>query len=168
MSSLRIKSKIVSNTDTSKLSTIEVMPHSTPISDIITILEKVGGVMGFNTQREWEIPMGRIDLVWLVDLTTYLPQSDLTQIPVAAFELETSWRTRKHIKGDILNLEAMNVPVGVIIQQTGSEDDPRQVEALIRNTREFIKNLGKTAIVIWTDEDVIQLAERVGVVIGQE
>jgi hypothetical protein len=50
----------------------------------------------------------------------------------------------------------------------GGQVNPRQVEALIRNTREFVKSLGKTAIVIWTDEDVIQLPERVGVVSGQE
>ncbi len=162
------KSKPVLNSSSFKLPIREILPRSAPISDIISILEKVGNVMGFHTQREWEIPMGRIDLVWLVNLPTSLPQSELTRIPVVAFELETSWRTRKHIKGDILNLEAINVPVGVIIQQTGSEDDPRQVEALIRNTREFIKSLGKTAIVIWTDEDVIQLAERAGVIPGQE
>jgi hypothetical protein len=152
----------------SKSSISEIMPRSSPLSDVILLLEKIGNVMGFNTQREWKIQMGRIDLVWLVNLQAALPQSKLTQIPVVAFELETSWRTRKHIKGDILNLEAINVPIGVLIQQTGSEDDPRQIEALIRNTREYIKNLGKTAIVIWTDADVIQLAERVGLIVGQE
>jgi hypothetical protein len=153
---------------TSELPTREILPRSAPLSDIIFLLEKIGEVLGFTTQREWEIPMGRIDLVWLVNLPTHLPQSNIKHIPVVAFELETSWRTRKHIKGDILNLEAINVPVGVIVQQIGLADDPRQVEALIRNTREFVKSLGKTAIVIWTDEDVIQLAERVGVVSGQE
>lgn len=151
-----------------KLPTKEILPCTDPLPDIISILEKVGEAMGFYTQREWPIPMGRIDLVWLVILPTYLPQSALTHIPVVAFELETSWRTRKHIKGDILNLEAINVPVGVIVQRTGSEDNPKQVDALIRNTREFITKTGKAAIVIWTDEDVIQLAERVGLVSKQE
>jgi hypothetical protein len=73
-----------------------------------------------------------------------------------------------HIKGNILNLEAINVPVGVIVQQIGSGDDPNKVEELIHNTRDFIKTLGKTAIIIWTDEDVTQLAERIGLVSGQE
>jgi hypothetical protein len=132
-------------------------------NNVLKVLEECGEKLGFKTQREWPIPMGRIDLMWYLELPVALPQMDMKTIPVVGFELETSWRTRKHIKGDILNLLTASLPVGIIIQQTGDEGDHQRVQNLIRNTQSYIKKSGKSTIFVWTNSDVRELAESLGV-----
>jgi hypothetical protein len=34
---------------------------------------------------------------------------------VAGFEIESSWRTRKHVKGDLLDLQDAGVALGVVL-----------------------------------------------------
>ena len=84
--------------------------------DVLSFLERCGAELGFKTQRKYEVPMSRIDLVWYLDLPVRLPQIQQRKIPVVGFELETSWQTRKHIKGDIMNLQALRAAHGVILQ----------------------------------------------------
>lgn len=35
--------------------------------------------------------------------------------PVVGFEIESGWKTRKHVKGDLLNLRDAGVALGVIV-----------------------------------------------------
>lgn len=37
------------------------------------------------------------------------------RLPLASFEIESSWRTRKHIKGDLVNLLELQPALGVIV-----------------------------------------------------
>ncbi len=126
--------------------------------DVINFLEICGEKLGFFPQREWSVPMGKIDLVWLKKIDCILPGMDTDLLPVVGFELETSWRTRKHIKGDIMNLLNLNAPIGVIIQQTSREDDPEKVKSLIKNIDDlvFTKNY---PVLVWTDKDLVVLAK---------
>lgn len=133
------------------------------IKNIIDILESCGKVLGFKTVREFVIPMCRIDLVWQLRLPVKLPHHDENQITIAGFEIETSWRTRKHIKGDIVNLNSLHAPLSVIVQQTSTKDNAQDVYALIENVRNSLNYLGASSIQIWTNEDVIQLAQTLGV-----
>lgn len=55
-----------------------------------------------------------MDLVWFYGLRTCIPAIG-TEIPVVGFEIETSWRTRKHIKGDVFNLLELSPAFGVIL-----------------------------------------------------
>jgi hypothetical protein len=136
-----------------------------PINDVLGVLEECGQKLGLKTEREWPIPMGRIDLIWYLELPVTLPQAEVNKIPVVGFELETSWRTRKHIKGDILNLQTISLPVGIIIQQTTERDDPQKVKNLIKNTLAYIKESGRSSIAIWTDREVRSLASTLEVLI---
>lgn len=130
--------------------------------DVINFLEKCADKLGFTHTREWNVEMGRIDLVWFVDLNHNLPKLQSKRIPFIGFELETSWRTRKHIKGDILNLENLDAALGILIMQTSENDDPKKVDGLVKNTQEYIdkQNLG---IVIWTDSDLYELAKNLDI-----
>ena len=140
---------------------VDVFIGNMRFNDPIVLLEKYGRQLGFNTQREWQVPLGRIDLVWYKEIPIALPQTVIKKFPIVGFEVETSWRTRKHIKGDIQNFQALKAPLGVILQQTSLGDDPNEVKNLIRNVRDFLKETGNTNIVIWTNDDLKKLGEAV-------
>lgn len=65
---------------------------------------------------------GRLDVVW-----TWKPSSPFPgleqPVPVVGFEVESSWRTRKHVKGDLLNLQDAGVGLGVIVLAGTDEKD---------------------------------------------
>ena len=66
-------------------------------------LESAGRARGFIVRSEYPVPGGRLDVVWCTDIVPPLPGVE-DAVPVVAFEIESSWRTRKHIKGDLLNI----------------------------------------------------------------
>jgi len=105
--------------------------------------------------------MGRIDLVWYKEIPINLPQTTTRKFPLVGFEIESSWRTRKHIKGDILNFQSLKAPLGIILQQTSAEDNANDVTNLIRNVQDFLKELGTNNILIWTNEDLTKLGEAI-------
>lgn len=152
----------------SKKSKIAISTPYTPVVEVekekrienpIILLEKYGQRLGFMTQREWPIFLGRIDLVWYKELPIQLPQTKTNKIPLVGFEVETSWRTRKHIKGDILNIQTLKAPLGIILQQTSGDDSPTDVANLVRNSRNFLREQGLSNILIWTEADLVKLGE---------
>ena len=114
-----------------------------PIHNPIDLLESYGNRLGFQTQREWPVPLGRIDLVWYKEIQIMLPQTETTKYPLVGFEIETSWRTRKHIKGDIINFQSLKAPIGIILQQTSDDDYPSDVENFNPKCKGFPKRDGK-------------------------
>ena len=97
-------------------------------------------------------PGGRIDVVWL-----WRPRSPIPGIadplPVAGFEVESSWRTRKQIKGDLINLQDLACAFGVIVL-LGEGDD-------VVSTRRFASQLVDRPgcrIVVWSEADLEELA----------
>jgi len=140
--------------------TVSIPPR---IENVIEVLEHCGKKLGFQIRREWPVTMGRIDLVWYQELPVVLPQLASNHIPIVAFEIETSWRTRKHLKGDILNFQILQPVIGIIVQQTGPDDDPRQVDGLVRNTRKYLQTLSKSSLMVWTDADIQSLANSLDV-----
>lgn len=78
--------------------------------------------------------------------------SFLSNCPLVGFEVESSWRTRKHLKGDYLNLVDLQASLGVIVLL----GDDAKVEA----TREFTqvmldRHAGR--IELWSEGDVTNL-----------
>ena len=59
-------------------------------------LESAGRARGFIVRSEYPVPGGRLDVVWCTDIVPPLPGVE-DAVPVVAFEIESSWRTRKHI-----------------------------------------------------------------------
>lgn len=119
--------------------------------DLTDRLVAAGEVRGFDVRTEYPIRGGRVDVVWTTELQPPVPGVE-GSVPVVAFEIESSWRTRKHVKGDLLNLMDCGAPVGVIVL---ADADPRD-ESLLRFTRTLIDRPGPQ-IQVWTRSDVLAL-----------
>jgi hypothetical protein len=78
----------------------------------IEVLTQTGQRLGYTVETEFPVQGGRIDVVWLTDLPAAF---DTDSLVIAAFEVESSWRTRKHLKGDYLNLFDVGAAVGVLV-----------------------------------------------------
>ncbi len=102
--------------------------------------------------QEFPIPGGRLDVVWLWDPPAGLPGWS-GPLPVVGFEVESSWRTRKHVKGDVLNLVDAAVALGVIVLVGTTQKD----ESLREFARAFVQRPG-CPILVWTADDVQALA----------
>ncbi|WP_203905053.1 DUF7662 domain-containing protein [Virgisporangium aliadipatigenens] len=72
--------------------------------------------------------------------------------PVVGFEIESSWRTRKHLKGDYLNLYDLGAAVGVLVLL----GDGDEVEATRRFAQALVDRPGPQ-VLVWSEEDVHQL-----------
>ena len=70
--------------------------------ELTRLLAETGRRMGFDVHTEYAVPGGRLDVVWTWLPPTPIPGVD-DALPVVGFEIESSWRTRKHVKGDLLN-----------------------------------------------------------------
>jgi hypothetical protein len=113
---------------------------------VIGLLERAGTAYGFEVRKEYRIPGGRIDVAWLWN--SPVPGAE-GELPIVAFEVESSWRTRKHIKGDLLNLQDTCPLVGVLVLL----GEGRDVEGTRRFASEFANRPG-CRIVVWSEEDV--------------
>ncbi len=119
--------------------------------DLTARLVAAGEARGFVVRTEYPIRGGRVDVVWTTELQPPVPGVD-GPIPVVAFEIESSWRSRKHVKGDLLNLLDCGAPVGIIVLADGDARD----ESLLRFTRALIDRPGPE-IQVWTRSDVLAL-----------
>ncbi|GAA1526823.1 DUF7662 domain-containing protein [Nocardioides humi] len=118
--------------------------------ELTRLLCEAGELFGFGVQREYAVPGGRIDVVWVVDVPIWSQP-----LPVIGFEVESSWRTRKHVKGDLLNLTDAGVSLGVIVLAGESEKDVG-----LRKFAQTLVDRPGPPVVIWTREDVYALAAR--------
>ena len=91
-----------------------------------------------------------------VNPTHPIPGLD-TGVPVVGFEVESSWRTRKHVKGDLLNLLDAGVALGVIVLAGDGEKD----DSLRRFAELLVDRPGAQAARFSTAEDVRALADKV-------
>lgn len=128
-------------------------PQAAEVNRELTgILVDVGRRMGFAAVTEYAVPGGRLDVVWLWEPPTSIP-GVVGAIPVAGFEIESSWRTRKHVKGDLLNLQDAGVALGVIVLAGADARD----DSLRRFAVSLVDRPGAT-ILVWTHDDVRALA----------
>lgn len=114
----------------------------------VQTLSKAGKRLGLKVEVEYPILGGRIDVVWLWEGPKWFPM----KLPVVGFEVESSWRTRKHIKGDFLNLVDLQPALGVIVLLGEGEN--------VKGTRRFAEELVRrhgVRIAIWSQEDVERL-----------
>lgn len=115
---------------------------------VIDMLMAAGREIGLDVQPEYPVVGGRIDVVWLFR-TPLLPEA----LPVAGFEVESSWRTRKHLKGDYLNLLDLQPALGVIVLLGEGAD--------VESTRTFARQMVDRRpgrMLIWSKQDVEALA----------
>jgi hypothetical protein len=123
---------------------------------VIAQLLEAGRLRGLEPVTEYPVAGGRVDVVWLWSPSPPIP--GVTQsLPVAGFEVESSWRTRKHLKGDYVNLADLAASLAVIVLLG---DDP-EVEATRRFAEAFTARPG-SRVLIWSADDVAALVEPLG------
>jgi hypothetical protein len=92
--------------------------------------------------------VGRIDVVWLWDGPEIFP----ARLPLVGFEVESSWRSRKHIKGDLVNLLELQPALGVIVLLGEGAD--------VESTRNFARDMVRrraSRIEVWDEARVASL-----------
>lgn len=66
--------------------------------ELTRLLSSAGERFGFAVVCEYPVKGGRLDVVWTWSPRTPIPGL-ANAVPVVGFEIESSWRTRKHVKG---------------------------------------------------------------------
>ena len=116
------------------------------------IIAEIGNSMEFEVVTDYGVPGGQLDLVW-----SWVPPSPVpglvAPVPVVGFEIEPGWQTRKHVKGDLLNLRDAGVALGIIVLAGVDPDD----DSLRRFATALVNRPGPR-ILIWTEEDLHALA----------
>ena len=117
-------------------------------SRVIRMLVDAAARFGLIAVTEYAFPGTRIDVVWQWAPASPIPGVE-TVLPIVGFEVESSWRSRKHIKGDLVNLQDLKPLVGVIVLCGDGED----VESTRRFASQLVDRPG-TRILVWSEEDV--------------
>lgn len=126
-------------------------------------MRKISDSLGFRQVSEYQIrkqefgkgAIGEIDYVWLKDVPL------IGEIPVIGFEIESSWRTSKHLKGDIFNLLCLNSAVGVVLfleEGFDTNELKTHMEAIKRYAEVFSTH---SRILAWTEKDIEKLGRSV-------
>jgi hypothetical protein len=117
-------------------------------------LEKIAVKLGLHQTKEVATNGGRIDLAWYVMFEHTLPDIG-EKLPLVGFEIETSWRTRKHLKGDIFNLLELKPSLGVLLFLQKGFKTQSQLNGNIKAANKYADSIsGSSNIQIWTDENV--------------
>ena len=124
-------------------------------------LEKVAKSLGFRQESEYPLrteesergAIGKIDFVWLKDIPL------VGAIPIVGFEIETSWRTSKHLKGDVFNLICLNSAVGIVlfIKEGFDASELRSHIDAVKRYSEILSTHSR--ILAWTEDDVDRLEQ---------
>jgi len=136
-----------------------------PLVDIyketVEKLQVIGTKLRFKTENGVRIEGGEIDHVWFIDFRSSLPYFG-SRIPIVGFEIETSWRTRKHIKGDIFNLLTLNSAFGIILFLRRGFRNESQFKGNMDAAKRYVQGFeGGRKIFIWSEEDVSKLFNRI-------
>lgn len=123
-------------------------------NEVIEKLQRIGTKLGFKVENGVRIEGGEIDHVWFLDFGTPLPYFG-HKIPIVGFEIETSWRTRKHIKGDIFNLITLNSAFGVVLFLKGGFRSEPEFKGNMDAARRYVESFeSRRKIFVWSEEEV--------------
>ncbi len=115
-------------------------------------LVEMGRCMQFEVVTDYGVQGGRLDVVWSWVPPTPVP-GVVAPVPVVGFEIESGWRTRKHVKGDLLNLRDAGVALGIIVLAGVDPSD----DSLRRFATALVNRPGPR-VLVWTEEDLNALA----------
>jgi hypothetical protein len=140
---------------------IRTIPLTDIYKEAIQKLQIIGNKLGFKPENGIRIEGGEVDHVWFIDFGTNLPYFG-SKIPIVGFEIETSWRTRKHIKGDIFNLLTLNSAFGIILFLRQGFRSESQFRGNIDAAERYVRTLeGGKRIFVWSEEEINELLDRV-------
>ena len=138
-------------------------------SDIVDRLVELGSKLGYTAVRDYEIPIGKVDVVWL--------DRKLGEIgidcPIVGFEVEAADKIRKAYKGSVQNLTALYPQVGVIVLSRRIVDqfvkrrgyDAEGAEQAFRDLKRRVQEYAKFANVtihVFDDGDVLRMLKASG------
>jgi len=109
-----------------------------------------------------EVPTngGRVDLVWFYEFKPSIPHVS-KKLPVVGFEIETSWRTRKHIKGDIFNLLELSPACGVILFLSEGFGEDSKLRGNIKAAKKYVRGFsGICRIFVWTEKEIEEIIQQ--------
>ena len=115
-------------------------------------LVEMGRCMQLEVVTDYGVQGGRLDVVWSWVPPTPVP-GVVAPVPVVGFEIESGWRSRKHVKGDLLNLRDAGVALGIIVLAGVSAND----DSLRRFATALVNRPGPR-VLVWTEEDLNALA----------
>jgi len=120
-------------------------------------LQEIASKLGLTQKLEVATNGGRVDLVWYHTFESDLPHMGL-ELPLVGYEIETSWRTRKHIKGDLFNLLELSPALGVILFLRGGFENESDLRGNVEAARKYAKGYsGLSRIAVWTDREVDEI-----------
>jgi len=117
-------------------------------------LVELGEKLGFQSECEWKVPGGKVDVVWYLERG--IPGFN-RKIPIAGFEIESGLRARKHIKGDIFNLRLLGAPRSIILLLKKGFGNEKEFKGFLKAVREYTKiaeNKITGNISVWTEAEV--------------
>lgn len=128
-----------------------------------TKLEFIASKLGLVQEKEVNTNGGRVDFVWYYELRDNVPHIDKI-LPVVGFEVETSWRTRKHIKGDLFNLLELSPALGVILfLREGFKGNEAKLNGNVNAAKRYAAGFsGMSRIVVWTSKDISDICKGAG------
>jgi len=113
--------------------------------------------LGLVCSEEVSTNGGRVDLVWFYEFKSSVPHLD-SKLPIVGFEIETSWRTRKHIKGDIFNLLELSPACGVILFLSEGFKEDSELHGNIKAAKRYVRGFrGICRILVWTEKDIEEI-----------
>ena len=122
-------------------------------------LEALALRLGFKCREEVSTNGGRVDLVWFYEFELELPQIGI-ELPIVGFEIETSWRTRKHIKGDIFNLLELSPAYGVILFLSEGSKKKSKLRGNVEAAKRYVAGYrGISKIFVWTEKEIERIVE---------
>lgn len=120
-------------------------------------LENIATKLGLTQKEEVSTNGGRVDLVWYHAFESDIPQIG-DKLPLVGFEIETSWRTRKHIKGDIFNLLELSPALGIILFLSEGFNEESELKGNVNAAQRYTKGFsGLSRILIWTSKNVEEI-----------
>jgi len=118
-------------------------------------LKRIAESLGLEHEWKTRIEGAEIDAVWF---KTFPPP--LSRIPIVGFEIETSKRTSKHIKGDIFNLLSLHPSIGVMIFIKKGYADEKEWTGNMKGAEKFAEEFkGLSRILVWSEEEVEKMVK---------
>ena len=120
-------------------------------------LEQIASKLGLIQAKEVETNNGSVDFVWYYALQESVSQIG-EKLPLVGFEVETSWRTRKHIKGDVFNLLELSPALGVILFLSEGFKEESKLNGNVSAAKRCVAVFsGISRIVVWTSKDIADI-----------
>ncbi|MFX0097765.1 MAG: hypothetical protein ACFE7E_08415 [Candidatus Hodarchaeota archaeon] len=117
-------------------------------------LKQLADCLGLKYAEEYPVAAGRIDVVLLKE------EEQARDVPVVGIEIESSSRTRKHIKGDIFNLTVLKPILGIILFVKKGFSSEEKFHDNVKAAKKMLDGYESSNKVVVLSEEEIETAIR--------